>query len=103
MIIPGAAVAQVPEDSVPPSPAKDSPRAVVTTPDTTKKEIAPVRRQPQPPALTVSEVAPPAMPDSFSKKPLVPDSGWKADPSIPLPVQVLERHPYFGFSSEPMI
>jgi hypothetical protein len=101
MIISGAAVAQVP-DSVPPTPAKDSPRTVVTTPDTSKKEIVPVKKPPQSPVSPVSEIATPPMPDSFSKKPLVPDSGWKEVPSIPLPVQVLERHPYFGFSAEPV-
>ncbi len=42
------------------------------------------------------------MADSFSRKPDVKDSGWQVNPSLPLEIQILERHPYFGFSAKPL-
>jgi hypothetical protein len=43
--------------------------------------------------------------DSVSKKP-VKNTGWQLDPAIPFSIQtlsweILQRHPYFGFKSEP--
>lgn len=42
------------------------------------------------------------MADSFSRQPVVKDTGWTADPAVPLYRQVMEHHPYFGFAGKPL-
>ena len=39
--------------------------------------------------------------DSVSRRPVIKDSGWRYDRSIPLMYQVINRHPYFGFNAKP--
>ena len=101
LLVSGAAMAQVGEDSVTPRPVQDSPRRNVPTPDTLRKKDT-VRPKTEP----VTPVAPVTQPvqavGSFSKKPPVKDTGWKEDPNIPLNVQIMNRHPYFGFATEPV-
>lgn len=45
---------------------------------------------------------PPVQSDSVSRRPWQ-YSSWAIDTAIPLTFQVLKRHPYFGFGSEPVI
>ena len=40
--------------------------------------------------------------DSVSKRPW-PYSNWKMDIDVPLSSQVLKRHPYYGFGSQPVV
>ena len=40
--------------------------------------------------------------DSVSKKPLL-YSPWEVIPDLPLPIQLLQHHPYFGFGAKPVI
>jgi len=42
------------------------------------------------------------MADSFSRQPVVKDTGWTVDPGMPLYRQVMEHHPYFGFAGKPL-
>ena len=88
LIISGTAFAQVTDDSIPSSQV-DSVPPKRTQPDSPEKKEAIIQA---PPVYTV--------PDSFSKKPIIPDSGWVAVPSVPLAQQVLNRHPYFGFNAD---
>jgi hypothetical protein len=41
------------------------------------------------------------MKDSFSRQPVILQS-WAIDSSLPIGVQVLKHHPYFGFGSDPI-
>ncbi|HEX7844468.1 MAG TPA: DUF4271 domain-containing protein [Chitinophagaceae bacterium] len=41
--------------------------------------------------------------DSFSKKPVVADSGWQVDKSMPLIYQVMKGNPYYGFGTRPTV
>ncbi|HET9431778.1 MAG TPA: DUF4271 domain-containing protein [Chitinophagaceae bacterium] len=75
-------------DSVPATLEEDS----VTTPltDSIVKKEKPVIARP------ISPLA-----DSFSLRPIIKDSGWVLVDSIPLAIQILRQHPYFGFGSKP--
>lgn len=86
------AVCQVGPDSVPP-PQQDSVQRVI--------DSAPRQQPAQPPAVT-TVVPPNPLADSFSRKPVTRDTGWKIDQSLPLWAQIMQRHPYFGFGSEPV-
>src|SRR5688572_25522905 len=48
-----------------------------------------------------TEVIPPYNPlaDSISRKPVRTYSNWQVNDSIPFSMQVLQHHPYLGFSS----
>ena len=83
--------AQVDPDSVQ-SPRQD------TLPIPKEKTDTTIRKQP---TVTITEVDD-IMADSFSRKPVIKDTGWAIEGTVPLSMQVLQRHPYFGFSSKPV-
>lgn len=125
-----AAIGQNPPDTV--GPVADTPKQVPVTPrDSTNtnpnpKIDSPVT-PPEAPRLTVptpppapqvdstpsaqdstedsvnTVVAPPPAMDSFSWRPFLIGMPWIADSASPLPFQIIQRHPFFNFATQPII
>ncbi len=71
--------------------------------DTAVNGIVPADSIPAPDAAFIRDsILALQMADSFSRKPVVKDTGWAVDPLVPLHRQVMEHHPYFGFAGKPL-